>query len=182
MNQQCEHAAVVVRKPGRRKFLKLAAMAGGVSLLTTTPWLPGAQASGAAEALLLSCMDYRLIDDTEHYMSERGLRNKYDHVVLAGASLGAVSDKCEEWHETFWEHLDIAIKLHGIHRVIVLDHRDCGAYKVFLGPEHAKDPQTEKQTHAAQLAKLRSLINEKHPTLEVETLLMALDGSVETVA
>ena len=38
-------------------------------------------------------MDYRLMDDIERYMSGRGLRDKYDHIVLAGASLGAITDK-----------------------------------------------------------------------------------------
>jgi len=67
-------------------------------------------ASGKSEALLLSCMDYRLVDDTERYMSGRGLRDKYDHVILAGASLGVVSEKYPSWSKTFWEHLEVAIQ------------------------------------------------------------------------
>ena len=63
-----------------------------------------------------------------------------------------------------------------------MDHRDCGAYKVILGGESAKDAKTETATHATQLKKLRSLIAEKHPKLKVETLLMALDGKVEVIA
>lgn len=165
----------------RRKFLQLAAL-GGVSLLSATFVLPEARAAGAADALLLSCMDFRLMDDIGRYMSGRGLRDKYDHVVLAGASLGALTGKYPAWNKTFWEHLDIAIKLHNIHTVIVMDHRDCGAYKVILGPEHARDPGKEKDTHAAQLKKLKAMINEKYPKLKVEMLLMALDGKVETVS
>jgi carbonic anhydrase len=109
------------------------------------------------------------------------MRDKYDHVVLAGASLGAITDKYPAWNKTFWEHLDIAIKLHNIHSVIVMDHRDCGAYKVILGAEHAKDPKVEKDTHTTQLKKLRGMISEKYPELKVETLLMALDGKVEVI-
>jgi carbonic anhydrase len=75
----------------------------------------------------------------------------------------------------------VAIKLHNIRRVIVMDHRDCGAYKVILGPEHAQNPQQEKQVHAAQLGKLKGMIAEKYPKLEVETLLMGLDGKVEVI-
>lgn len=176
-----EHEKDVV-KNARRKFLQLAALGGGVSLLAATSLLPQARAAGATDALLLSCMDFRLMDDIERYMSGRGLRDKYDHVVLAGASLGAITDKYPAWNKTFWEHLDIAIKLHNIHTVVVLDHRDCGAYKVILGPEHAKEPKLEKDTHAAQLKKLQGMINEKYPKLKVETLLMALDGKVETVS
>ena len=180
MSQRSEHEPEVMKK-NRRKFLQLATLGGGVSLLSAASWLPEARAATTIDALLLSCMDFRLVDDIERYMSGRGLRDKYDHVVLAGASLGAITDKYPAWNKTFWEHLDIAIKLHNIHKVIVMDHRDCGAYKVILGAEHAQDPGVEKDTHAAQLKVLRGMINEKYPKLEVETLLMSLDGKVETV-
>ena len=166
----------------RRRFLKLAALGGGVSLLSATALLPRAMAAGGTDALLLTCMDYRLIDDVERYMNGRGLRDRYDHIILAGASLGAVTDKFPAWNQTFWEHLDIAIQLHKINSVIILDHRDCGAYKVILGPEHAQEAKLELDTHATQLRKLKGIVQEKHPPLKVETLLMDLQGKVETVA
>jgi carbonic anhydrase len=178
---RCTHGPATLEK-GRRNFVQLAALGGGVSLLQATLGLQAARAAGGTEALLLSCMDFRLMDDIERYMAGRGLRDKYDHIVLAGASLGAITDKYPAWNKTFWEHLDIAIKLHSIHSVMVLDHRDCGAYKVILGPEHAKDPKVEKETHAAQLKKLKGMVGEKYAQLKVETLLMSLDGKVEAVA
>jgi carbonic anhydrase len=180
VSQQNEQESTVMEN-SRRKFLQLAALGGGVSLLTATAGLPEARAAGATDAILLSCMDFRLMDDVERYMSNRGLRGKYDHFVLAGASLGAINDKYPAWNKTFWEHLEIAIKLHNVHTVIVMDHRDCGAYKVILGAEHVKDHQIETDTHAAQLKKVKNLIHEKHPKLKVETLLMALDGNVEAI-
>jgi hypothetical protein len=64
----------------------------------------------------------------------------------------------------------------------VMDHRECGAYKVILGPEHAKDPKTEKEAHATQLKKLKTQIAEKYPKLKVETLLMGLDGKVGVIS
>jgi hypothetical protein len=60
-----------------------------------------------------------------------------------------------------------------------MDHRDCGAYKLVFGEAHTKDLKTEKETHSAQLRKLKSMINQKYPRLRVETLLMGLDGEVE---
>lgn len=166
----------------RRKFLQLVVLGGGASLLAATPWPPEARAAEGTDALLLTCMDYRLMDDIERYMNGRGMRNKYDHVILAGASLGAITDKYPAWNQTFWQHLDIAIQLHHIHAVMLMDHRDCGAYKVILGPEHASDPAVEKATHAAQLGKLQRLVGEKYPQLKTEALLMSLDGSVEVIA
>ncbi len=182
MQLQHESPYATVFEHGRRRFIQVAALGGGASLLAATSLVPSARAAGATDALLLSCMDFRLMDDIERYMSNRKLRDKYDHIVLAGASLGAITAKYPAWNKTFWEHLDIAIKLHNIHTVIVMDHRDCGAYKVILGSEHAKDPKTEKETHAVQLKELRAQIAEKYPKLKVEMLLMALDGKVEVIA
>lgn len=176
----CECSSFLDQSVSRRRFVKKVALGGGAMLLSTM--LPGiARASGNTEALLLSCMDYRLVDDTEKYMAGRGLRNKYDHVVLAGASLGAVTTKFPEWGKTFWGHLDVAINLHHIKKVVVIDHRDCGAYKVILGEDLATDKPKEFDVHAAQLKKFKAQILKKHPKLEVELALMDLEGKVEEV-
>ncbi|HPF59538.1 MAG TPA: twin-arginine translocation signal domain-containing protein [Candidatus Competibacteraceae bacterium] len=179
----------------RRRFIQLAALGGGVTLLgLATPWRlaqaetghsakpSAAPAAHGTEALLLSCMDYRLIDDIVKYMDGRGLTNQYDHVILAGASLGAVTSEFKSWNKTFWEHLKIAIDLHHINRVILMDHRDCGAYKVILKADFAKDPALEQNVHGKYLRDLEKAVHKNYPKLEVETLLMNLDGTVQTIA
>jgi carbonic anhydrase len=173
----CLHGA---RTSSRRTFIKIATLAGGALLLV--PAFVRRAAAGETDILLLSCMDYRLMDDVARYMEGRGLREKYDHVVLAGAAIGVLNEKYPEWGKTFWDHVQVASDLHNIKKVIVLDHRDCGAYKVFLGADHAKTRESETEAHTKQLRKLRETIKAKHPKLEVELLLMALDGKVETVS
>ena len=163
----------------RRHFLRISAV--GAGLLGGGLSASVVRATGGTDAMLLSCMDYRLVDETERYMTKRGLRNKYDHVILAGAALGALTDKFPAWNKTFWDHLDVAIDLHHIKKVIVLDHRDCGAYKVILGEDFAKGRAKETEVHATKLRDLRTQIQGKHPKLAVETLLMSLDGKVETI-
>lgn len=153
------------------------ALGGGASLLLARRAL-----AGHCDVLLLSCMDYRLVDDLVSFMDSRGLQGNYDHVVLAGASLGAVSEKVPDWNRTFWEHLDAAIQLHQIKRVMVVDHRDCGAYRLLLGDAAVKDPATELASHADQLHKLRAQIKSRHPDLEVELGLMELTGEVAQIA
>ena len=78
-------------------------------------------------------MDYRLVDDLVKFMDGKGMTNKYDHVILAGASAGAMHGKFAAWHETFWSHLAVAIDLHKTHKVMIIDRRNCGAYKIALG-------------------------------------------------
>ena len=169
----------MVLKSSRRKFMQVAA---GAVVLASTVAAHQAQAAGKTDALLLSCMDFRLMNEIEQYMSQRGLRDNYDHIVLAGASLGALTDKFPAWNKTFWEHLDIAIQLHHIETVIVMDHRDCGAYKVILGEDFAKDPARETAAHRKELLALRTAIQKKYPKMKVELTLMALDGKVETIS
>jgi carbonic anhydrase len=164
----------------RRQFCHIATLGGGAALVGVRP--QHALAAGTTDALLLSCMDYRLVSDTERYMTGRGMRGNYDHVVLAGASLGAITGKYPAWGTTFWEHLDVAIALHHVHKVIVLDHRDCGAYQTILGEDLAGNPSRETTVHAQQLRALRDAIEKRHAALDVELLLMGLDGKVETVA
>ncbi|MFL6230679.1 MAG: carbonic anhydrase [Pyrinomonadaceae bacterium] len=166
----------------RRDLLKTMTLAAGaVGLASVMPREVVLASDHQAEALLLSCMDFRLIDKTSRYMAASGLKEKYDHVVLAGAALGAVTEKYPEWNKTFWDHLALAIDLHKIHEVIILDHRDCGAYKLILGEDFSKDPKKETDAHTVRLKLLKKLIEGKYEKLKVELLLMDLAGKVEHV-
>ncbi len=177
--RSCGHVAhFQAPEASRRKFLAQVVLGGGAALLTSLP----ARAAGHVDALLLTCMDYRLENEIVAWMDGRQMRDRYDHVVLAGASLGALTDQRPEWGDTFWQHLDVAIQLHQVRKVIVLDHRDCGAYRVFLGPDAVKTPEAELAVHTRQLHGLKALVAQKHPELGVELNLMALDGSVLAIA
>ncbi len=161
----------------RRRFLTLASLGGGVTLLGLAPRM--AKASGDVDSVVLSCMDFRLMDDVGVYLDGRGLKNNYDHLILAGASLGAVTSKYPHWGQAFFEHVDLAIKLHNVHRAILIDHRDCGAYRLIFGKD--TKGEEEKKLHATQLHSLAKLIHQKHSKLAIETYLMDLDGKVETI-
>ena len=163
--------------PARRGFLSLVAGAAIAGLHV----LP-ARAAGATEAVLLTCMDFRLMDDIARYMDGRALANRYDHLIIAGASLGVLTEKYPAWGQTFWAHLQFSRELHHVRRLIVIDHRDCGGYKAMLGPEHASNRASETTAHGEQLRRFRAEVAVRQPGLEVETLLMALDGTVEVVA
>jgi len=161
--------------------------AGHVLASRATPVFTEPIVFGAADALLLTCIDYRLTDDVTDYMlNHLHMKKKYDYEILAGASLGVNNTKYPNWGKTFWEHLDIAIALHGIHEVIIIDHRNCGAYKLFLGKDFPADPTPEQRkeetaVHKQQLDTLAKTIHDRYRSLEVETFLMNLDGSVEEI-
>jgi hypothetical protein len=162
----------------RRRLLRgLGVLGAGVAL----PFGGIAFGAGGTDALLLNCIDYRLTGKTTRYMTNHGMAGKYDQIVLAGAALGAKNEKFPGWGRTFWDHVQVALDLHHIHKIVVIDHRDCGAYKVILGEDLAADPKREFEVHARQMRSLREDIAKKYPKLAVELYLMALDGSVESV-
>ena len=102
---------------GRRRFLELAGTAGAAAVLATgldvgLTRVPSLFAAGGdVEALVLTCMDFRLVNEVGFLLNEHGLVNKYDQVILAGATLGVATDTYPAWAETFWNHLDLAIQL-----------------------------------------------------------------------
>lgn len=175
------------RPMGRRRFLELAGTAGAAALMTTglnltlmkTPALFAA--GGAVEALVLSCMDFRLVNEVGFLLNEHGLVNKYDQMIIAGATLGVTSDKYPAWAETFWSHLDLAIKLHSVKRVIAINHRDCGAFKLIYGKDYGKLPEEETEIHTKVMSDFRTQVQKKQPNIEVELFLMWLDGHVQPI-
>lgn len=135
----------------------------------------------SAEVLLLTCMDYRMTGHVASYLDSRGLAGRYDIVALAGAAIGVMSPDTENWGAMFWDQLDLAVRLHGINRVIVVDHRDCGACKVLVHPDCGTDKAEETRIHTGWMSRLSAAIHEKAPDLTVETILMDLDGQAEVM-
>lgn len=171
----CDSAACQHAKLDRRALLAMGL--SGAATLAAGPIL----ASGKAKAIMLSCMDFRLVDDLVGFMEAQGLHDEYDHVVLAGAALGAIHQQFAEWHKVFWDHVGLAVKLHHVEEIIVIDHRDCGAYKLALGASSIDTPEQETQTHSIIISAFKQLAASRFPELAVRGYLMALDGTVEEI-
>ena len=164
----------------RRGFVRLAGLGLGCSVVTGFRADP-AQANGMARALMLSCMDYRLVDDLVNFMEAHDYHDNYDHVVLAGASLGVVNAAFADWHAVFWDHVQLAKDLHGITEVIVIDHRDCGAYRLALTDAAVDTPEKETAAHRETMQEFARQVAERHPDLQVYGVLMGLDGMGENI-
>jgi carbonic anhydrase len=138
-------------------------------------------AEGNYEAMVLGCIDPRLQEPVFKYTASRGLTGKYSQFVIAGAAIGAVAEPFKDWHKAFWDNLAATIQLHNIKKVIAIDHRDCGAAKIAYGEAKVATREAETETHRAALAEFRKQVGERQPTLAVETGLMAIDGTMETL-
>jgi hypothetical protein len=141
--------------------------------------------------LLLTCMDIRLLDEVVRFMDHDGQTNRYDHVILAGAALGALGGCRKEyahWRDTFDDHLQIAYDLRHFKDVYIIEHRDCGAYAKMLGAEGTfgdskGDQKREKECHRHYAKLLHQRIGvwaklKADHTIRVKSFLMDLRGRV----
>lgn len=136
-----------------------------------------------AEVLLLTCIDFRFFNKVAAHIERAGLSGKFDHVILAGAELGPVVDFPPEpklhWQQFFLEHLALAKALHKIKRVLVLGHRDCGAYRLFKVLGENPTPEEEAAAHRRQAVRLEALVKRFQPGLTVDSFLLTLEKSPE---
>ena len=83
------------------------------------------------EAMVLSsCIDPRCQSKLYNILKKKKLTKNTVLLILLGSAIGVTSNQFKNWHEVFWKNLDISIKLHGIKKLIVLNHTDCGAAKL----------------------------------------------------
>lgn len=130
-----------------------------------------------AKALVVTCMDFRLIDDAVRYLNKTGYNNNYDQFILAGSTLGYNQSKYNDWISTLDAHIKLSIQLHKINEVIFIDHMDCGAYKMFY-KENNLTPENELRLHKDNFIKIKKTFKHKYPTLTIKTMLMDLYGNM----
>jgi carbonic anhydrase len=144
-----------------------------------TQLAPSVAAAEKATVFLLTCMDYRYAHRIIDLMDSKGLRRKYDIFVLAGAAAGANED--EKWREVLVEHIKTARLVgHPIDRIMILEHRDCGAYREFFGLDWADvKPPVEFEKHLEQVEILRiyleRVLEGEIPSLKIDAFLLPRD-------
>lgn len=154
----------------------------------TEKLVPTLAAHSKPEIMLLTCMDYRYAHRITDVMDQKGLRFKYDMFVLAGASLGGNAGEGTTgnqvpaaWREALVTHIRAAQAIHHpITKLVILEHRQCGAYKHFLGLDWEQVlPGDEAQVHQAQVQKLAAYLKTEFPGFTVDALLLTREEDDE---
>lgn len=114
------------------------------------------------DALVVHCMDYRLQKFLQPWITVRFGYDNFDIISLAGS----VHD-----YEMVLKYVELAVRIHGIETVCLINHEDCRAY----GREG-----TYKR-HAHDLLDTRVKIRALFPHLNVETFYLHLDGTFELI-
>ena len=129
--------------------------------------------------MVLSCIDPRFQPIVYNYLKKKKLIGKYSSFTIAGASLGVTAAKFKKWHKTFWDNIETSIKLHKIKKLIVINHRDCGAAKI-INRKKIFSNDIETNIHRDSLQKIKKLFKKKYPKLSIELNIISLNKNVET--
>lgn len=137
---------------------------------------PDAASNHRYKAMVLSCIDPRMQKPVYEYLDEKVGAGNYSHLAIAGAAIAAVAPSFEHWHPTVWDNIAVSLKFHKFPKVIVVQHRQCGAAGEAYGYVEAGSKE-EKRLHRSVARAFRRELHKRHPQLEVEAVLMDLDGN-----
>jgi hypothetical protein len=144
--------------------------------------------------LAISCIDLRLTDELLHFLHFDNLTNRYDHFALAGTSvtIGATRegqqtlfkekvleqyDSFKHWKRSLHDHIKIAITLHDIEDIYIVEHEDCGAYKEFLNDGSFDSWEEEVKCHKEFAMALTKEIRSEYD-LQVHSFMIDIRGNV----
>ncbi len=126
------------------------------------------------EALVLSCIDFRFHEGfLDKVRTELGIAS-FDIVALAGGAKNIVSPESQAFVDVVLRNLEISAKLHGIKKIILTNHMDCGAYG---GSKSFASPEEETNFHKSELSRARAIVQKQFPKLDVETYIVYKEGS-----
>ena len=129
------------------------------------------------KAMVLSCMDPRFQHLVYNHLKKKKLIGKYSAFTIAGAAIGVTHAKFKKWHKTFYDNLGTSIQLHKIEKLIVINHKDCGAAKIANGKKEFS-PENEKKIHKESFSKIKKQIKKRFPKLKVELNLISLNSKI----
>ena len=131
------------------------------------------------KAMVLSCIDPRFQPIVYNYLRKKNLSGQYSSFTIAGSAVGVTADKFKRWHKAFWDNFETSVKLHNIKKLIVINHRDCGAAKIINGEKEFSDIN-ETKVHKNSFKKIKKIFRKKYPKLSIELKIISLNSKVET--
>ena len=125
------------------------------------------------EAMVLSCIDPRFQAKVFNHLKRKKLTGKYSAFTIAGAAIGVTHKKFKKWHSTFWDNLETSIKLHKISKLIVLNHKDCGAAKI-ANKQKKFSASIEEKMHKMSFKNIKIKLKKKYPKLKINFKILSI--------
>ena len=132
------------------------------------------------KAMVLSCIDPRCQPKINSILNKKKLSGKYSLFSIAGSAIGVTSSKFKTWHNVFWQNLCISLKLHGIKKLIAINHYDCGAAKL-VNKQKKFNKSIEYKIHQNAFKALKIKLKKKYPKFKLETKIITVKTLFLTV-
>jgi carbonic anhydrase len=114
--------------------------------------------------LLLRCMDFRLERAVEAWL--RPYLGRTDVISIAG-SCKVLAEAPESGPALFiWDNIRLAYEHHGVRRVILTQHQDCGGYG---GGGAFGSAEAEKTRLLSDMQQVKENLRRRYPDLQVAT-------------
>ena len=123
-------------------------------------------------------MDPRFQPIVFNYLKKKKLSGKYSSFTIAGSAIGVTANKFKKWHKTFWDNFETSVELHNIKKLIVINHRDCGAAKIINGKKDFSSIN-ETKVHKNSFKKIKKIFKKKYPKLKIELKLISLNRKIQ---
>lgn len=125
------------------------------------------------QSLVITCMDYRFRSAIRDFLLSQGYKDNYDMVALAGVTKDLVEGD-EAGSNIILKEIDISHRLHGVEKLVIIHHMDCGGYGGHAAFDNLED---EKAKQIQDMRQAEEIIKAKHPDLEIDKVLARIDES-----
>lgn len=121
------------------------------------------------DTLVITCIDFRFAVANQNFINETlQLKDNYDHISIPGSIYSLINP---ETRDLVFNKFALSVKLHLVNDVVIIAHKDCGAYG---GSSAFGSESAEKEILCTDLGKARALLLEKYPALAVDLYLESL--------
>ena len=124
-----------------------------------------------ADACVVWCYDDRFYKLLKAFGKKQGFKN-IDLVKIAGGAKALAGDAGPD-RDFVINQIKTSVRLHGTKRVILMLHRDCGAYG---GSKSFEDPEAERAHYESQLSVARDFVKKEVPAVPVDIYFADFDG------
>ena len=114
------------------------------------------------DAMVVHCMDYRLHKYLHPWLTDRFGYDNFDVISIPGSVHN---------HELVLKYVQLAIEIHGITTVFLINHEGCGAYGY----------EGTYERHRQDLLDTREKLQKRFPRLRMKTYYLHLDGTFEPI-
>ena len=120
------------------------------------------------DALVVHCSDHRFQAGHYEFLNRvLNLKENYDLLVLpGGAQALSLLDYLPKFAWASWKWFHFLVDAHGLKRIILIAHQDCGWYKSLPDFLHSTSEPRLKQEE--DLRRIRQMLLKENPELSVE--------------